>query len=279
MKKIVSVLLLLTLVSAFSFAKNELVLKVKYKPETTYNQTIEQNTQTEIYYSGAEDFLNKLKDQGIVNPTISSMQSKIEALLKTEKLVNDSLFPLTIVFVNSTSMDGKKAIPDGTIIYGHSTIRSMPTLDSIVSKDLDESVKKTVLQTMQSMFSQIPFPEDKLVKVGEGFSIETPLSFPMPGMTLDMNITTYYKLLSIYKGIGNFDISQIYTVKSAISGFDVTATGNGRGTLAYDIKKEFYSNYKVDLEIVMSMKKDLFTFNIKTKTGVTQTIEITTSKK
>lgn len=274
MKKIVSALLLLTLVSASSFAKNELVLKVKYKPETTYSQTIEQNTQTEMSYSGTEDFLNKLKDQGMVNPTINTLQSKIEALLKTEKLVNDTLFPLTIEFVKSTSLDGKKAIPDGTIIYGHSTIKSMPTLDSIVSKDMDESIKKSVLPMMQSMFSQIPFPEDKLVKVGEGFSMETPLTLPMPGMSLDMNITTYYKLLSIDKGIGNFDISQTYTVKSALSGFDVTATGNGKGTLAYDIKKEFYSNYKVDLDIVMSMKKDLFTINIKTKTGVAQTIEI-----
>lgn len=64
-------------------------------------------------------------------------------------------------FINTTSNDGKKSIPDGTLIYGVGTIDDLPRLDSIVSKNLDENYKKALLQTLQSTFSQLSFPEKK----------------------------------------------------------------------------------------------------------------------
>jgi len=279
MKKNVCLLILLTSFLGYTFAQNKLILKAKYKPETAYNQTIEQSSKTEVLYSGSEDFLNKLKDKGIVNPTILIQQSKIDAILKTEKMVNDTLFPLTIEFINSTSSDGKKAIPDGTIIYGHSSVKSMPTLDSMVSKNMDESIRKASLQLMQTMFSQIPFPDDKIVQIGDSFSVETPLTLPLSGMTVAMGITTYYKLLSIINGIGNFDIMQVYKMTSASQGFDLTASGSGKGQMFYDIKNEFYTKYHVDMEILMSMKNQTFAFNIKTNSSIIQTIGISKNTK
>jgi hypothetical protein len=166
MRKIILLLLTLTQISCNSQTKDELTFKVQYKPETKYSQTIEQTSHSDMKYSGSEEFLQKLKVKGVQNPTITDKTSKIESVFKTGKLIDGTNFPLTMEFVKTTSSDGKKDIPDGTLLYGHGSIGNMPTLDSIVSNGLDEEFKKTLLQAMQSTFSQLSFPK-KRVKVGE----------------------------------------------------------------------------------------------------------------
>jgi hypothetical protein len=279
MKKIVGVLFFLALFLNDGLAQKELNLRAKYKPETVYNQTIEQRSQTELLYSGSDDFMKKLKDQGIANPTVSTQQSKFVAVVKTEKLKNDGFFPLNIEFVSSTTSEGKKIIPDGTIIYGHSTTKSMPTLDSIVSKEMKDSIKQSSLQGMQALISQISFPEDKLLKIGDVFSVETPLSMPLSGMSLNMDITTFYKLTSIKKGIGYLDITQVLNMKTVLSGVDVTASGTGTGIMEYDMKKDFYRKYQVDMDVLMGMKNAMFNLDLKIKSTIIQTVDIAKRKK
>ena len=132
MKKINLLLFIMTLMSYNSQAQDELTFKVQYKPETKYTQTMELTSQTHLEYLGSQEFLQKLKDKGIKNPNIINTQSKTESIFKTGKLTNDTNFPLTMEFIKTTSLDGKKAIPDGTLIFGHGSIGNMPSLDSIV---------------------------------------------------------------------------------------------------------------------------------------------------
>jgi hypothetical protein len=253
-----------------------LIFKVQYNPETKYSQTIEQISHYDMKYSGSEEFLRKLKDKGVQNPTITDKVSMIESVLKTGKSTEGTNFPLTIEFVKTTSSDGKKEIPDGTLIYGHGSIGNMPTLDSIVSNGLDEGVKKTLLQAMQSIFSQLSFPEKK-IKVGESFSIESPLSIPIAGVTIEMEITTNYKLLSITNEIADFDVSQVFTMKSTITNYNFKATGSGKGKLLYDVSNNCNLKYQIDTEIGMNMKLDNFDLDINSKSGFIQTTVITTN--
>ena len=76
----------------------------------------------------------------------------------------------TIKIVKIVSSDGKKDIPEGTLIYGQGSLQNLPTLDSIVSKDLSEELKKTILTAMQSVFTQLSYPEAK-VKIGKSFKL------------------------------------------------------------------------------------------------------------
>lgn len=276
MRKIILLLLTLTQISCNSQTKDELTFKVQYKPETKYSQTIEQTSHSDMKYSGSEEFLQKLKDKGVQNPTITDKTSKIESVFKTGKLSDGTNFPLAMEFVKTTSSDGKKDIPDGTLIYGHGSIGNMPTLDSIVSNGLDEEFKKTLLQAMQSTFSQLSFPE-KRVKVGESFSRESPLSIPIAGVTIEMTITTNYKLLNITNGIADFDVSQVYTMKSTITKYTIKATGSGKGKLLYDVSNNYYLKYQIDTEMGMNMKLDNFDLDLNSKSGFIQTTVITTN--
>ena len=276
MRKIILLLLILTQISCNSRTNDELTFKVQYKPETKYSQTIEQTSHSDIKYSGSEEFLQKLKDKGVQNPAITDKKSKIESVFKTGRLTDGINFPLTLEFIKTTSSDGKKDIPDGTLIYGHCSIGNMPTLDSIVSNDIDEEFKKSLLQAMQSTFSQLTFPE-KRVKVGESFSKESPLSIPIAGVTIELTITTIYKLLSIKNGIADFDVSQVYTMKSNITKYIIKATGSGKGKLLYDASNNYYLKYQIDTEMGIKMKLDNFDLDLNTKSGFIQTTVITTN--
>lgn len=273
MKKITLLLTALTTFLCYSQSQKEVTLKIRYNPNTKYIQTIEQTSQSEIKYSGSADFLQKMQDRGIQNPMVTNNDSKIETVFKTGKLTDGTNFPLTIEFTNATSGEGKKIIPDGTLIYGRGSNGNMPILDSIVSNGIDENVKKRLLQTMQSTFSQLSFPEKK-IKIGENYSVETPLSIPLAGTALDMIVTTTYKLISITDNIADFDVSSVYTLKSTNTKYNMTGTGNGKGKLLYDIANNNNKKYETDTEMKMHMKLDNFDMDVTSKSGFIQTTVI-----
>jgi hypothetical protein len=182
-------------------------------------------------------------------------------------------FHVTMKFIKTVSSDGKVAIPDGTVIYGKGTVSNMPTLDSIASTELSEEYKMGILQMLQSTFSQISFPEREL-KIGDEFAEQTPLSIPVAGMNIEMTIITNYKLVSIKNRVGNFEITQTYTLRINDSKFPISATGKGKGSLQYDIPNSNYSQYQIDTEIDINMKHEQFNLNIKSKSGFMQTTVI-----
>ena len=206
------------------YSQDSVTLKTQYKPETKYIQTLDQNNYTIMKYSGSDEFIQKLNAKGIQNPTIAASNSTTELIMQIGKLNEKSDYPITIEFQKTKSSDGKKIIPDGTIIYGRGSNGTMPKLDSIVSKDLKEDFKSTLLKSMQSTFDQLVLPE-KTVKVGESFSIDTPFSLPLADVTLEMNITTNYKLESIKSDIAYFKVLQTYTVKSKITKYTINEIG------------------------------------------------------
>lgn len=269
MKKII--LLLSILQYTFTFAQKELNFKIHYNPETNYYQTVQQTSEMSMKYITSEEILQKLKEKGVQNPTITSSNSKIEMVLKTGKLSNAKNFPITMEFINTTSNDGKKSIPDGTLIYGVGTIDDLPRLDSIDSKNLDENYKKTLLQTLQSTFSQLSFPEKKM-KIGDSFSQKTPLTMPIADVSIKMLITTTYKLLSITNNKANLDVDLIFTLDSNITKYNIKATGQGKGIIVYDLNTQFISKYETETLMEMFLKADKFDLELNAKSGFIQTV-------
>jgi hypothetical protein len=266
--------LLLTSIGLSCNSQNMIVFKVKYSPETNYSQIIFQDSKTTIKYSGTEEFLKKLKAKGVDNPTITKANSKTKSILKTGRLTNNNLFPLSIRFTESINGDGKVTIPDGTIIYGTCSLENMPNLDSISGKHLSDEFKKALFQTMQKAFSQMTFPEKK-VQVGEAFSRQSPLTLPIAGITLDISITTTYKLINIKNNFATLDLSQVYTLKSTIKEHNVKMTGNGKGNLIYDIGNHFYKTYQIDTDMTTNMKLDNFDLDLNSKSHFIQSVTIT----
>lgn len=273
MKKIILILLVLTRFASYSQSSESIKFKISYNPETSYRQSMKQTTHVEMQYSGSEDYLKILKEKSINNPIIVDNDNNSELVIQTGKSTDNSNFPLTIEFVNSTSKNGIKVIPNGTLIYGHCSKDTLFTLDSIVSDGLEENFKTMFLQLIQKTMSQFIIPE-KNVKVGESFFIENPLSIPIGGMKIEMNIITNYTLLKINNGIAEFDIFQVFKVISTMSDITNNSKGSGKGKLMYDIKENFSTKYQIETEMEMNMKLDNINLDLKTKTGIDIETEI-----
>lgn len=273
MKKI---LFLILIAIHFSFSgqqgTDEIVFKSELTPETTYSQSIEQSSIMEMKYSGSKEFLQRLKDKGIENPTITNTHSVTESVTKTGKLSDNGTFPLTIEFIKTTSSDGKQPIPNGTVMFGYSSAGSMPTLDSIAAPGMEEKLKKTLLTSIGSTFEQLSFPERK-VKVGERFSIKTPLTIPIAGVNFEMEITTNYKLLSVKNGIAEFDITQVYTMKLD-GAYAMKAKGTGKGKIFYDTAYHYNTKYQVNMNMDMRMRVQEVDIALKMINNFEQTVQI-----
>ncbi len=272
MKKIVLIYITFAPFLSNSQTQNEVEFKTQYLANTQYEQKIIQTSKTEVTYYGTDDFLQNLKDKGIKNPTITNTQTEIQTLSKTGKQVNGK-FPLTIEFIKSTNSDGKKIIPDGTVIYGHGANDSLPVLDSIVASDMKEDFKKMLLESMKSTFSQLSISERR-VKIGESYTDEKPLTIPIAGTTLDMTTKTTYTLLNCKNGIAEFDVTSVYTIKTELIDHTTKASGNSSGKLYYDIAKKNLIQYETVTAMKMSLQLEKFSLGISTNSTYSMTSKI-----
>jgi hypothetical protein len=274
MQRTLTLFFLLIQASFTVYSQNEIIFKIKYKPETKYSQTTEQIMHTILSYSGSKEILQKLKEKNVQNPTLSDKASTIESVTKTGKLTDKANFPVTMEILSTMSSDGKKEIPDGMIMYGQGTMDNLPTLDSIYAPGIDDEFKKILLTAMQGIFSQVTFPDKKL-KVGEKFSQDAPFLIPLGGMTLDMTTTTVYKLVSVEKGIAKFDVTQSYNIKSEIFTYAMKASGKGKGQLFYDLANNFPIKNQMAMDLKLNTKVKEVVINVKLKNSYFQSTIIT----
>lgn len=271
MKKILFFILILQF--SLLYSQDEIIFKGYYSPQKKYKQIIEQTSEMKLEYIGSEEFMENLKKKNIQNPTITNQNSTNEANVFTGKLNNSKNFPFTMKFTKTTSSNERTPKLEGTIIYGTGTMNEMPKLDSITSESLDENSKKLILETLQTTFSQLNFPERK-IKIGESFSRKSPLSIPISGDTINISMNSSFKLISISNGKANLDVVVIFTMETNSSKFEVTANGQGKGIMIYDIKNNFISKYETDTEMNMYFKTEKFDILMKSKSGYKQKVEI-----
>lgn len=273
MKVFLRVLFLIIILSLNVHPQDKVVFKIRYLPDTKYIETMALNSESEVHFQGSEEFMQNLKSRGVQNPAKVNKQSSFETILKTGKLTDETHFPLTLEIVKSDLGDSKSIVPDSTIIFGHGSLNNMPQLDSISSRGMDEKLKITLLQTMQSIFSQVTMPE-KEMKIGDEYSHEAPLSIPIAGLNIKMTIKTNYKLLSILKGIADFDITQDYTFNTESDKDTIKAAGKGKGKLLYYAEKGFCPEYQIDTDLDMNMNTNGINLYIKSKSNIVQKTEV-----
>jgi len=271
MKNPIAILLLLALFSC-STPPNKpegLILKVQYRPEKTYSISTIRGTETVITYSGQPIAMRKLKSMNIKNPTISKVKTKTDAELVTGKRSADSSFQASLTYLKIMSLDGKNEIPEGTMVQGEIKGQALPAFNKVVSNTLSIDQRIQLLQTAQNTFDQFKFPEQRL-KIGDQFSVNRPVSIPMEGSTIDIVVTTNYKLLSIKNNLAEFELTQTYLMTPKTMDNSFTGTGNGKGQLTYDIANSIITNYSIKTELEMNKKLDYYGFDLKTMNEFSQ---------
>jgi hypothetical protein len=271
---------LLLLIAAISYAtcnaQDLLDFKMQLTPELLYSETFMQSTKTAVKYSGTQEQLQRLRDNGIHNPTLSVNSISQTSIMKTGKVISDSNFIVSIEYLTNTDSNFAKIMPQGTIIYGTCIVGGLPVMDSTSSNGGNEYQRGTLLQRMRIGFEAMKLPEKKLIK-GDTFSVTTPLSIPMVGSTLEMTITTKYTLKKIHNGLATFDIKLLYTMKSDMGSL-FSGSGDGDGELIYDIKNMFFNKYSLSSDLKMSGKIKGITIETETNSVSIQTAQISPNK-
>ncbi len=272
MRKIIVFILLLTQFSCAKHPQDSLTFKIKYQPDTKYNQTTERTSQTVIKYTGPVKSLSRLKSMGVKNPNTVNRKTLTESALKTGRMIGEDC-PISLEYIKTTSSDDIKDIPDGTILKGLCLQGNKPVFNTVKSEGQDDKYKSAILQSVQNTYSQFTFPEKKL-KIGEEFTVESSRSMPMDGSKIDIAIVTHYKLISILNNLANFDISQDYTLNSVLINNSFKGTGSGKGTMVYDSTNTIILNYTLNTDMEINKTLDSFEFNLKAKSGFIQTTKL-----
>ena len=272
-RSVLGMIFLIALFSCSTPPKPEgLILKVQYQPEKTYNISTIRGTETIITYSGQDIAMRKLKSMNIKNPTISKVKTKNDTELVTGKSLADKT-PISLTYKKTMSLDGKNEIPEGTVIQGEVVANQLPAFNSVTSGTLNSEQKNQLLESVQNTFEQFKFPEQQL-KIGDQFSVNRPTSMAMEGSTIEIIITTTYKLLSIKNNIAQFELDQSYQMTPKRMDNSFVGKGIGKGKLTYDIGNMIISDYSLKTELEMNKKLDYYEFDLKTVNEFSQTTQI-----
>lgn len=244
---------------------------MRYKPNHTYAQKMDQIMSMEMNMAGDTAAERKIEESG--NPLKNTSTVHIEASTSTGALHGDTLFPVKMLFTKIDASTGKASLPDNLTIYGNASTNGMVRYDSIDGKGLTYDLKNQLFPALKKMAEQINLPE-KTLRKGESFVVEMPLSIPAGGFNLDFTIKSTYTLKSISGNTADFDIVQVFSMNSESVAVPMTAKGSGKGSLTYDIRENYFTDYEATSTIDMSMNIDRHTMNMKMESSSVQKIAI-----
>ena len=194
MKKISTLLFILGL-SVNLNAQQTIDFKIEYRENTTYAQNTKAITDLETSYKGDKDMLDMLAAQGIENPTIVKNQVTTISTTKAGKLKGAEI-PLVTDLSMETGEGVPNILPKGSALYARVKKNEAPVYDSIHAPGMDAATKELIFKTMKNASAQAFVPPRK-VKVGESFTIDTPLKIPAGPIELEMKNITTYKLVKL----------------------------------------------------------------------------------
>ncbi len=257
----------MTLAVTVCKGQEEINFKVGYLPNHNYTLTQKQTSQNIITYIASDEILGKLKSSGIENPTITKDTAQIKSISKTGAL-DGKEFPIYVEMLESNN----PRLVSGSKFYGKS-IQGTTKIDSISSPSMTEEKKRMLLPLMESMINQIKYPTKKIA-VGESFEQKNPMVLPIADVTIEIEINSIYTLKKVENGVGYFDIVQDYIITSATKDYAMEVNGTGKGQIDYDIEKQFFTKFYLEVEMNLQTELEVFSIELQTKSITDQTTQI-----
>jgi hypothetical protein len=272
MKKLLA--LLLVLLSFGSFAQSSIKCQIKYLPDQQYNIETKNITQMVMDVLVDDATKQQLKASGVNFPMTMDMNQDMTALLKTGKLNDKKEVPITMEYTQFKSIQkmGGNELPSqpnpaqGMKIIGWGDSQGKFRVENIEGTGVTEQTRKIIVSMVDQVGTNIAFPQTPL-KVGDEFTQEVPLSIPVQGgAEMKMKVITVYKLKSFDSNNAFFDSVITMTLDMTVEKGTMGAEGGGKGTLVYDVKKNFVSGSSTKIDMVMKIKAGAMDMDIKSST-------------
>src|SRR5579863_8608735 len=241
-----------------------ILFKIKYQPDRTYESTVSMTSNIEMNIENlSKDDSDKMAKKGITMPMIATTSTISDGSVITGKPNDNNVFPIIFKYNNVTNkvtLSGKE-VPEeqspliGHAMYGTDTEAGDMHLDSISGALKDTSLRAELQNVFKNSINELKLPE-KTVKVGDTLFLEILYNMPMGGVDTKFKVKATYRLVSIKKGMANFEIYQ--SVQFKMNNADTTSAfignGSGSGKMVYSIKENFFKSIDRDISFNYEMK-------------------------
>jgi hypothetical protein len=264
MKPLVYIAALLLL--SVSAANAQYRFKPVNHPGKTYVVNMHVDADMIMDFEADEATLNAMKSSGLELPMKMKSLSDKSVTTVMAKEQTDRKLPFVMTFDKSTSvatMAGRE-LPqqdpmNGMVLYGYVDEQGKYRIDSIANSPSPEF--KTVMDKLMAEFQvQASFP-DRPLKIGDEFTDERPMEFPVAGgASMKATVTSKYKFVKVEGDLASFDLIQDITLALDMGEkADAQLTGSGKGTMKYNLKDQYASDYMINMDMKMKMKiKEMF---------------------
>lgn len=260
----------LTLLSITFYSCNSqehIDFKVGYLPNHNYILTQNIVSENNVKYIASDKILQKLKENGVENPTVTTETNYLKSISKTGNLKSNRL-PIEVEILDSSNPVLKK----GSDVYGH-TLNNKVKIDSITSTALTDDRRKALMPAIESALQQIEYPS-KVFRVGESFEQESETSMSVAEETLLLKIKSKYTLGRIENSTGYFSLIQEYVIESAPKDLEFEFSGYGTGQIQFDERLQFFTKFFLEMEMDLKMELKTFTIEVKTRNTTDQSTEV-----
>lgn len=272
MMKKITTLLFAAAATVTTYAQ-EIEFKTQFRENSSYNQVMKKTMDMEMIYQGDQEMLDMLEAQGVKNPTVNTTTATTTSVIKTGK-TKDNVTPISMSIKTDSDKIANLA-PEGMQLYGTVKPNQAPVFDSINAPGMEENLKAIIFATMKSTLSQLYIPAKK-VKVGESFTVDTPLKIPAGPIEIEFKTTTTYTLKKVEGKKAFFDLKFVVTLDDEIKGSTMKGSGTGTGNLVYDVTNNYITSMNSVTDMTMDM--DMMGIMLKMTTKDSSSLTVTMGK-
>lgn len=237
-----------------SCSKKSIDFNCRFITNQKYIQTTTSNNITRVYYSGEKEFIEKMIAKSTENPLIIESSKTFLSSIQSGNKEN-GVIPITIEYIETNEDNPDGLIQNGDKFYGDYSSNSSLNIDSTSTNRLTTEKRDLLFEVIEQGFKTLVF-DGREMEIGDTLEIQTPMSLPLAGETVYMDIVSIYKLIEIRKNVAEFEIKQKVVLNTDASELDFSAMGRGNGRCTYSINDHFFLNNSTKLELKMNFRID-----------------------
>ena len=267
-------LLFITSASLVFGQEKRYFFKHEFQPNSKYLIKYKIDMDGGYKFVGNKEVLDKIGMDGVK----MTINSDIESAISTQKKQGNNV-PFILEYTKyfyEAEINGEKVnrkIPlQGVKLIGD-IVNGKKMEVKNVEGNINEDTKKILIESIKQ-FSAIDtdFPKEGL-KIGDSFDVVVPYKQSTQMGDIEMKMNIKYTLLKVEKEEAYFDMLIDFVMGDKnVKNMDLSASGDGKGFLLFDMKNNYFTNQNIDMTINLKLKTELLTLEntSKAKSVITQ---------
>ena len=267
-------LLFITSASLVFGQEKRYFFKYEYLPNSKYLIKLKTDMDGGYKFVGSKEVIDKIG----MNEVKMKMNMNMGSTISTQKK-QDNKIPFVLEYtdyISEAEINGEKVnrkIPIQGVELSGDIINGKKMEVKNVEGNIDEDTKKILTESIKQ-FSAIDtdFPKEGL-KIGDSFDVVVPYKQSTQMGDIEMKMNIKYTLLKVEKEEAYFDMLVDFVMGDKnVKNMDLSASGNGKGFLLFDMKNNYFTSQNIDMTINLKLKTELLTLEntSKAKSVVTQ---------